>query len=352
MSETQTTSKKKLKPAQLKMLFSNLEMITRSGLPLSEGFDILRKNDDDPVERALIDMLYDAVNEGETITKVMRKSDIIPEYACSLISIGEKTGRLQETFASLADYYIKRDELSQSIRSSVVYPVSMLVMVFVVVAVLLVQVMPVFDHVFRQLGYEMTGISAGLMSTGMVLGRFGFWIAGIVFALALIGVILAITPAGKKFYNALFQSAPITKDLSLDLSAQRFSLAMSSMLTAGLELDVSLDYAEKLVEDKRARQSVGKIRKAIEGGGTFLDALEQSGLYTKKDLALLAIGIKTGADAEAMNQVGEQITIATEARLERLIATIEPTLVAIMCVLVGAILLSVMLPLMGALTGF
>jgi len=344
--------RRQLKPAQLKVLFSNLEIITRSGLPLSEGFDILRKNEEDSVEKALFEMLYEAVNEGETITGVMRKSEVVPEYACSLISIGEKTGRLEETFASLADYYIKRDELSQSIRSSVVYPVSMLVMVFVVVAMLLVQVMPVFDHVFRQLGYEMTGVSAGLMNAGTILGQFGFWIAGILFALIVIGIILALTPGGRNVYNALFQSAPITRNLSLDLSAQRFSLAMSSMLSAGLELDASLEYAEKLVEDKRARHSVGKIRKAIDGGSSFLDALESSGLYTKKDLALLSIGIKTGADAEAMNQVGEQITTATEGRLERLVATIEPSLVAIMCILVGLILLSVMLPLMGALTGF
>ena len=343
---------KQLKPAQLKVLFSNLVMITRSGLPLSEGFDILRKNDDDPAERALIDMLYEAVNEGETITGVMRKSEIVPEYACSLISIGEKTGRLEETFASLADYYIKRDELSHSIRSSVVYPVSMLVMVFVVVAVILVKVIPVFTEAYNQLGHELTGVSAWLRDVGNGLGQFGLWIAVVIFVLAAIGIILALTQGGKKFYNKLFQSAPITRDLSLDLSAQRFSLAMSSMLSAGLELNTSLEYAERLVEDKRARRSVKKIRNAVENGGRFLEALEKSGLYTKKDLALLSIGIKTGADAEAMSQVGEQITITTEGRLERLIATIEPSLVAIMCILVGMILLAMMLPLIGTLTGF
>jgi len=347
-----SAKKKLLKPAQLKVLFSNLEMITRSGLPLSEGFDILRTSEEDPAEKALVNQLYEAVNSGGSITGVFEQSGIMPEYASSLVSIGEKTGRLEETFASLADFYIKRDELSQSIRSSVVYPVSMLVMVFVVVAVLLVQVMPVFNHVFLQLGYEMTGISAGLLNAGTVLGQFGFWIAGIIFALVVIGIILYASRGGRKFYNALFQSAPITRDLSLDLSAQRFSLAMSTMLNAGLELDTSLEFAEKLVEDKRASRSVKRIRKTIDGGGSFLDALTKSGLYTNKDLALLSIGIKTGADADAMSQVGEQITIATEGRLERLIAAIEPTLVAIMCILVGLILLSVMLPLMGALTGF
>jgi len=346
------SKRKELKPAHLRVLFSNLEMITRSGLPLSEGFDILRNNDDDPIERALMGDLYDAVNAGEAMTTVLRSSGIIPEYACSLISIGERTGRLEETFASLADYYAKRDELSQSIRSSVVYPVSMLVMVFVVVAVLLVQVMPVFNHVFRQLGFEMTGISAALLNAGTVLGQVGFWVAGVAFVLVVIGVILAVTPAGKKFFNAIFQGAPITRDLSLNLSAQRFSLAMSSMLHSGLELADALEYAERLIDDKRALRSVATIREVVGEGGAFLTALDRSGLYTAKDMALLSIGIKTGADADALNQVGEQITIATESRMERLVAAIEPSLVALMCILVGVILLSVMLPLMGALSGF
>ena len=347
-----SNTKKELKPAQLKVLFSNLELITHSGLPLSEGFDILRNNEDDPAEKALMEKLYEAANVGDNITGVLKDSKIVPEYACSLVAIGEQTGRLEETFASLADFYLKRDELTQSIRSSVVYPLSMLVMVFVVVAVLLVQVMPVFDHVFRQLGYEMSGVSAFLLDVGTALRQFGFWIAAVIFALIVVGVLLALTPAGRKFYNNLFQTLPVTRDLSLNLSAQRFSLAMSSMLSSGLELDSALGYAENLVDDKRAQKSVTLIRKVIDGGGSFLSALEKCGLYTHKDLALLSVGIKTGADAEALNQVGEQITIATENRLERLVAAIEPSLVAVMCVLVGIILLSVMLPLMSALTGF
>ena len=346
------SKKKQLKPAQLKVLFSNLEMITHSGLPLSEGFDILRQNEDAPEEKALMDRLYDAVNSGEGITGVLEKSKIVPSYACSLMAIGEKTGRLEETFASLADYYSKRDELTESIRSSVMYPLSMLVMVFVVIAVLLVQVMPVFDHVFNQLGYQMTGLSAGLLEAGNILGQFGFWIGGILLALIVIGAIISLTPAGKGFFNNLMQNAPITRDLSLNMSAQRFSLAMSSMLNAGLDLDEALEHAESLVDNKRALRSVKKIRKVVSEGDSFLSAIEKSGLYTHKDMALLSIGIKTGADAEALSQVGEQITVATENRLERLVATIEPTLVAIMCILVGLILLSVMLPLMGALTGF
>jgi type IV pilus assembly protein PilC len=312
----------------------------------------LRSNAQDPEEQALMASLYEAANAGESVAETLKAKGVLPDYANSLIAIGEQTGRMEETFGSLADYYSKRDELAQSIRSSVVYPLSMLVMVFVVVAVLLVQVMPVFDHVFRQLGYEMSGIAAALLAFGNGLGQVGFWVAGIIFVVAIIAVILALTPGGKRFYANLFQGAPITRDLSLNLSAQRFSLALAAMLNAGLDLNEALSYAEPLVDDKRAKLSVAKIKRSVESGEAFLPALEKSGLYGHKDMAMLAVGCKTGADAEALNQVGTQITTSTENRLERLVAAIEPTLVAIMCILVGIILLSVMLPLMGALTGF
>ena len=343
---------RELRPAQLKVLFSSLEMITRSGLPLSEGFDILRHNEEDPAEALLLEKLSEAAASGTPLANALEESKAVPQYACALVAIGEKTGRLEETYASLASYYAKRDELLQSIRVSAVYPASMLVMVFVVVAVLLVQVMPVFDHVFNQLGYEMAGLSAVLLDVGTVLGQIGFWIAGVLAVLVIVGIILAVTTRGKRVYATLFQKAPLTKELSLSLSAQRFSLALSSMLSAGLELNEALEYAERLVDNKRAAHAVALIRKEVDKGGSFLAALEKSGFYTHKDMALLSVGIKTGVDAEALNQVGEHITIATEKRLERLVAAVEPILVAIMCVLVGMILFSVMLPLMSILSGF
>ncbi|MDR2671860.1 MAG: type II secretion system F family protein [Coriobacteriales bacterium] len=343
---------KELTPAQLTMLFANLEMIIRSGLPLAEGFDILRDNAENSAEQALIDSLYQGVNSGSSLAETLDASKMVPRYAVAMLRIGEQTGRLEETFSSLVSYYSKRDELSQSIKSSVVYPLSMLVMVFIVVAVLLVQVMPVFDHVFRQLGHEMTGVSAILLQVGNALGQSGFWIAGIAFALVLIGIILALLPAGKRLYRYLFQNAPITRELSHNLSTQRFSLALSSMLSSGLELDVALKNAEQLVEDERARAAVVQIRADVDSGEGFLDALRKSGLFSHQDLSRLAVGSKTGIEAETLDIIGSRITIATENRLERLVAAIEPSLVAIMCIIVGLILLSVMLPLLGALTGF
>ncbi|MCL2756740.1 MAG: type II secretion system F family protein [Coriobacteriia bacterium] len=344
--------KKELTPAELDLFFSNLELVYHSGLPLSEGFDILRSNAQSSYDKKRLDALYTAAINGESLSKALDRQGDLPDYALSLIHIGEQTGRMEETFASLHSYYQKRDILTQSIKSSLTYPLSMLVVVLVVVIVLLTQAMPVFDQVFRQLGFEMTGVAAALLDIGAVLSQYALYIAGALIGIIVIVVILRLLPIGKRFFSALFQSAPFTRTLSLRLSVQRYALALSTLLIAGLHVDQALEYAEPLVDDKRARARVKVIHQEVMAGETFLAAIEHSKLFPPNAMALLAVGFKTGTDSDALEQVGEQITLETEHRVETLVAAIEPSLVAIMCILVGIILLSVMLPLLGVLTGF
>jgi type IV pilus assembly protein PilC len=342
---------KTLAPAQLELFFSNLELVYHSGLPLTEGFDILRANACDDVERRMMEVLHEAALEGSSLHQALGKFDYLPDYALALIRIGEQTGRMEETFASLRAYYAKRDLLSRSIRSSLTYPLSMLVVVVAIVVVLLTQAMPVFDQVFDQLGYQMTGLAAGLMAFGTMLSQYALWIVVVLVALVIVAAIIRLVPAGKRFYSTLYQSAPVTRDLSLRLSTQRFTIALASLLDAGLEVNQALEYAEPLVEDKRAQSRIERIRQAVEAGAPFITAIGKSELFSPRSMALLAVGFKTGADSDALRQVGDQIALSTENRMDSLVAAIEPTLVAIMCALVGLILLSVMLPLLGVLAG-
>ena len=342
---------KTLTPAQLELFFSNLELVFHSGLPLIEGFDILRENARNTAERRRMEALYQAALNGSSLHEALRELTVLPDYALALIRIGEQTGRMEETFAALHAYYAKRDVLSKTIRSSLTYPISMLVVVIAIVVVLLTQAMPVFDQVFLQLGFQMTGPAAALMAVGTALSQYALWIIGIVAAIVAVGIVIRLVPTSRNFYRVLFQNAPVTRNLSFELSTQRFALALASLLDAGLDVSQALEYAEPLVDDKRARGRIAALREAVNQGKSFVTAIKDSQLFPPSSMALLAVGFKTGTDSEALQQVGDQITLATENKMDSLVAAIEPTLVAIMCALVGLILLSVMLPLLGVLIG-
>jgi type IV pilus assembly protein PilC len=157
-------------------------------------------------------------------------------------------------------------------------------------------------------------------------------------------------PAGRRFFGLLYERAPITRDLSFKMSLQRFAFAMSTMLKSGLDADAALALAEPLIEDSRAGARVHAARERVEKGVGLQNAIEESKLFAADEMSRLVVGFKTGTDAQAFDQVGVAIAVTTERRIERLVGAIEPALVGLMCVLVGVVLLSVMLPLLGVLS--
>ncbi|MDR2196793.1 MAG: type II secretion system F family protein [Coriobacteriales bacterium] len=345
-----TGRRRGLSSAELSLFFANLELVYHSGLSLTEGFEILRLNAPDAAGKRMAEALYQAAAKGDALTESLEELGVLPEYALSLLRISEKTGRMEEACAALRNYYEKRDLLAQSIRSSLLYPISMMIMVFVIIVVLLTQAMPVFDQVFSQLGFQMTGLARALLNIGQALSSSAFVIGGIFVVLVVCVLILRALPAGKRFAGILFERAPLLRDLSLKMATQRFALALATMLDSGLAPAEALALVIPLVDNRRAVERIRHIQEQVEAGESFQKAVEESRLFPAETMALLSVGFRTGTDAHAFEQIGQSITLATERRIEGLVAAIEPTLVGIMCVLVGIILLSVMLPLLGVLS--
>jgi type IV pilus assembly protein PilC len=342
--------KKEMTPAELSLFFSNLELIYHSGLAPAEGFDILKQSTRDAKTRQWFELLYQSAVTGLLLTESLEKAGGIPSYALSLLRIGEETGRLEDTCRSLHEYFEKRDELAQALRAALVYPSTMILMVFVVVVILLTQAMPVFDQVFSQLGFELTGIAGSLLALGQALRSSALYISAVLAAIVVAVLIIRVTPAGQRLFSVLYERAPITRDLSFRQALQRFSFAMATMLKSGLNADAALALAEPLIENMKVGQRVRSIRLKVERGTGFQTAIEDSKLFPAEEMSLLAVGFRTGSDAQAFDQVGASIAVATERRVDRLVSAIEPALVGFMCILVGVVLLSVMLPLLGVLS--
>ena len=349
-SADKLTKQKDMTSFELSLFFANLELIYRSGLTPSDGFDILKRGSENPAYTEWLDKLYQSSLHGFALSESLEKAGGVPEYALSMLRIGEATGKLEDTCTGLSDYYKKRDELAQSIRSALVYPLTMVLMVLVVVIVLLTEAVPVFDQVFNQLGLELTGFAGTLLVIGQALRSSVLVIACVLVAIAVILLILRLTPQGKQLFHRLYESAPITGDISFRLSLQRFTYAMSTMLKSGLDTDAALTLAATLIENKKLEEKVRLVRTNISKGMGFKAAIENGDLFPPEAMTLLSMGFRVGAEAEVFDHVGNSIATSTERKVQRTVGAIEPALVGFMCVLVGLILISVMLPLLGVLS--
>jgi len=341
---------KELQSAELSRLFASLAMLFDSGLQLSEGFELLRNAADSRGEKRLLEAISETATEGIRLSEALTQTGGLPQYALALIQVGEQTGQISEACHALSVFYDKQNRLAASVRSSLIYPLAMMLMIFAVVVMLLTQAMPVFDQVFAQFGFEMRGLALRFLNAGTWLRSAAIGLSGAAVVFAATGFILSKMPVGRQFFSWLFEHNPVTSQLSFRLAVERLMLGLSTMLKSGMTTQTALEYSVNLVEDTRVRRRLDALAFSLGEGERFQKALDDSGLIPADSQLLVAIGFRTGLNAEAFERIGESLTLSTERQMVSLVSAIEPTLVAVMSVLVGVILLSVMLPLLGVLT--
>ena len=141
-----------------------------------------------------------------------------------------------------------------------------------------------------------------------------------------------------------------TKDLREKIAVSRFASGMALTLKSGLDTDQSLDMIESLVGHPGLQAKIRQCRELTSEGMNFPDALAKSKIFTGIYAKMISIGFKSGVMDEVMAKAADQFDDEIQTRVSRMVSMIEPTLVAVLSIIIGLILLSVMLPLMGIMS--
>ena len=326
---------------------SQMAMILKSGISSLEGVSIMLEDAKDADEKELLTQIYDSLMQTGMFYDSLEETGVFPGYLLQMVQIGEQTGRLDEVMNSLAEYYEKESNLAQTIKNAITYPLIMIVMMILVILVLVTKVMPVFNQVFQQLGSEMTGVSRAILGMGEFMNRYAFVFIAIFVAIVAGAVYLVKSARGQKFFRTLANRFTATRALSERIAAYRFSSGMALTLSSGLTPEECLNLTSGLIEQEGFQGKLEKCRKEVADGEDLCDSLLENGIFSGVYARMAAIGSRTGFLDEVMRQIAGQYEDDIDTRIAGMIATIEPTLVIILSVIVGIILLSVMLPLMG-----
>ena len=140
---------------------------------------------------------------------------------------------------------------------------------------------------------------------------------------------------------------PPTRDFSESLALTRFAGGLRLTQSAGLDPFTSLDMTAKLVDNENIRKKILACKERLEQKESFSEAVKKEGLFNPFYAGMISVFAKAGKIDEAMDFIAEHYKQDTDRRISRALAAIEPTMVVILSLIVGLILLSVMLPLMG-----
>ena len=325
-------------------------MILRAGITPAEGMNILLSDTKDAKGREIIAQILKICRQGETFHHALRECGVFPEYVLHMVDLGEESGNLDDVMQALATYYEHEEQVADSIRGAVRYPFIMIGMMLLVIFVLLTKVLPIFNQVYIQLGSEMTGISSSLLSLGQSLNHYSLVILIVIIVCFIIYFLAFKTRKGKQLSTKFLSVFPLTKGFYEKVAAGRFANGLSMTLSSGLDTYNSLDLVAALVEHKKMHEKITACKNLIREGDNLSEALCKSNIFTNLYSRMVAVGFRTGSIDTVMKKISENYEKETDKKLQSIISILEPTLVIILSLIVGLILLSVILPLMGIMS--
>ena len=339
-----------LSPNEISTFCTQIAMILKSGIPVSEGVAIMREDMKNSDGQRIIGVIQDHVEAGEPLHMALAATGVFPKYVIDMTEIGQQSGRLDEVMDSLCDYYEREESIAQSVKSAITYPLIMIAMMVIVIGVLIVKVLPIFAQVFAQLGAEMSDFSVGIMNFGSAVGRYSAVIVGVIAVLAAAYFVMLATKGGRDMLSRFRATFFLTRKLSAKIASGRFASAMSLMLSSGLDTDQSLEMVGHLVDNVTISEKIAACKQYIAQGVSFSDALAKTEIFTGVYARMISVGFKTGSVDTVMKKLADRYEDEIDAQIGSTISILEPTLVAVLSIIVGMILLSVMLPLMGIMS--
>ena len=337
-----------LSAEELAAFAAQLSLTVKTGIPLSEAIMILLEDAETEAAKKLLSKILDKLELGSTLSDSLRETGVFPLYMTQMVEIGEASGRLDRVLDSLYKYYDREDNIAKSAKSAITYPAIMLVILIMIIIILVTQVLPIFNQVFNTLGGEMTPLAQGAMRVGEIISSSSVILVIIVGALAALFVIMRLTPGGRKslssFGNRVF------RQLTDRMAAAKFASGMSLMLASGLDIDRSVELTLPLMSNPKMYAKVQKLKEMTELGESFTSSVVATKIFSGMQGRMLTLGFKSGNLDNVMEHIADDYEKEVDEKLDSLISIIEPTMVAILCVIVGLILLSAMLPLLGVMS--
>lgn len=338
---------KKLNNEQTSYFCEQLWLMVNSGMQIDVGLDMIAEDNADKNIRELCVFLSNKVCDGNPLFIAMRESGAFAPYAVKMAEIGELSGRLDEVFKGLSEYYENRAEMQRTVRYSVFHPILLFIMMAVVVIVLVVKIIPMFSEIFASFD---AGTGALVNDAVSIAGVAGTIVLIVLLAFIVIVVALVAIPPLRRAAAAFFSALPLTSRLSMSFALSKLADAMSMMITAGIDPEDALEYAAGLNTNKKLGARIADCLARVQKGDAFADAICDSGMLPKIYSRSLKIAYTSGAFDTMWKKISSRCGEDAQKTAASIISFIEPVIIVVMAIMIGSVLLTVMLPLMNIMT--
>ncbi len=354
-------SEKVIKPAKArggkKVTLTDVSLFSRqmaamlsAGVPVTRALSTLAKQATNPTLAAAIEDISKSVEGGGTLADAFAQyPKIFNRLFVSMIETGELGGILEQSLMSLSVQLQKEKNLKDNIKSAVSYPKNIGLFAVVLLIVMLAVMVPMFQKMIPG-DISVNGLTQFIFNaSGSLRSQWYLWILTIA-VIVVVGILIKRSPPAHRIWENNKLRMPMFGDFITKMCVARFCRTLATLISGGVTAVEALQSAGPTAGSDLVEKAVNDAVADIEEGKSISESLDKSGIFPPMVIGMIAIGEEAGTLPELLDKVAEFYEEDVEVTSRNLRAMIEPIALILVGGLVGAMLISLYLPIFTATT--
>jgi len=323
-----------------------LATMMKSGVPLLQAFDIVGKGHSNPAVARLLMDIKNEVETGNSLNAAFRKYPLhFDALFCNLVGAGEQAGILDSLLDRLATYKEKILAIKSKIKAALFYPVSIIVVAFIITAIIMIFVIPAFKDLFSNFGADLPAPTLFVMAISDVFVKWWWAIfGGVGFGVWFFFYTWKRSVKMQMVMDRLILKVPVFGPLVRKATIARWTRTLSTMFAAGVPLVEALESVAGAAGNHVYYEATKKIQKDVSTGVSLTSAMTSVNVFPNMVLQMVSIGEESGALDGMLSKVADFFEQEVDDAVEALSSLMEPMIMVVLGVLIGGMVIAMYLP--------
>ncbi len=338
---------------QLSLVCSQFAIILRTGRPVVRAVALIHEQTRDRRIKTLLKDVAEDVAAGYGLAASLENKGkkLLPTTFIETVRAGEESGTLPESFEKLKVYYSRSAQVKSKAASAMMYPLFLIALAAVVIAIVMGFAMPTFVSVFESFDMELPGLTLAIIAMSKFFSKW-WWVIAMLILAAVIGLRLYInSEKGALNTSKLMLKLPALGRVNSMKAASQFANTMSTLLNAGIPLIRSVEIVARVLDNRYIGRQLGAIVPYLEEGRSLGEQLRAGKLFPAMLCEMTAMGEDTGSLESTLDTVGTYYDMETETASNRALSMLQPAITVVMGIFIGILVLGLYLPMFNIYAG-
>jgi type IV pilus assembly protein PilC len=337
---------RRIKARDIALFTRQMATMIKAGVPLLQSFDIIGEGFDNPLMRSLVEELKQDVAAGSSLAAALRKKpQYFDELYCNLVDAGEQAGALDTLLERVATYKEKSESLKAKIRKAMTYPLMVVVVAVIVSVILLVNVVPQFESVFRGFGAELPSLTVMVIDLSQFMQAW-WWVmlCGNLVTIFALRHALRTSRGLREQMDAGLLKLPLVGTLLRKSAVARFARTLSTTFAAGVPLLDALQSVAGATGNVVYKRAVLRLRQDVSSGMQLNFAMRTCAVFPNMAIQMTAVGEESGTLDAMLDKVAGIYEDEVDDLVDNLTSLMEPFIMVVLGVIVGGLVVAMYLP--------